>query len=102
MQETQLLSIKYTAPTYWKTSNWSSCSVLCGNGTITRNVTCTNGNCDNNDKPLAVMPCVKESCDHYQWVTDDWTQVSAVSCDYHMTCCYSAVCPVVVVTRRDK
>lgn len=81
MQEAQLLSIQYTAPTYWKTGNWSSCSVLCGNGTITRNVTCAkpnNGNCDDNDKPLAVMPCVKESCDHYHWVTHDWSQVGVV------------------------
>lgn len=67
----------------WRTSNWSACSSLCGNGQESREVYCTSQDgspveethCDAGKKPATTQPCLIESCDNFQWLAGDWSQV---------------------------
>ena len=48
----------------WKTGEWSECSVTCGKGVKTRNVTCENERvnftCSASEKPGAVRSCLQK------------------------------------------
>ncbi|XP_062553913.1 A disintegrin and metalloproteinase with thrombospondin motifs 1 isoform X2 [Armigeres subalbatus] len=61
----------------WEVSDWSKCSVGCGAGLATRNVTCSNGRntanvCNFKHKPSNVKPCeTHSSC---SWNTGRWNR----------------------------
>ena len=67
----------------WHTSEWSACSSLCGNGQESRNVSCTSQDgssveethCDAANKPANTQVCLIESCDNFQWLAGNWSQV---------------------------
>lgn len=48
----------------WRTGDWSDCSVSCGNGVETRNITCEEGHvnftCSASEKPIMVRPCLQK------------------------------------------
>ncbi|XP_055637495.1 A disintegrin and metalloproteinase with thrombospondin motifs 20 isoform X2 [Toxorhynchites rutilus septentrionalis] len=61
----------------WEVSPWSKCSVGCGTGLATRNVTCSNGRtiasvCDVKHKPSNVKPC--ETHSFCRWSTARWNR----------------------------
>ncbi|XP_058450296.1 A disintegrin and metalloproteinase with thrombospondin motifs 9 isoform X2 [Malaya genurostris] len=61
----------------WEVSPWSKCSVGCGSGLATRNVTCSNGRstatvCDPKHKPSNVKPC--ETHSFCRWSTGRWNR----------------------------
>lgn len=82
----------------WKTTDWSSCSKTCGNGTQTRIVYCadqTGATADaslcTGTKPPSEQLCNTQPCTStYSWITGDWstcsktcgngTQTRSVSC----------------------
>ncbi|XP_046898004.1 A disintegrin and metalloproteinase with thrombospondin motifs 7 isoform X5 [Hypomesus transpacificus] len=52
-------------PADWTEGNWSECSLTCGSGVQTRNVTCsrnTGVDCDLRKKPSGVTPCYIRDC----------------------------------------
>ena len=48
----------------WRTGDWSDCSVSCGKGVETRNITCEEGHvnftCSASEKPIMVRPCLQK------------------------------------------
>ncbi|KAJ8012291.1 hypothetical protein DPEC_G00067140 [Dallia pectoralis] len=68
----------------WTLSDWGPCSGACGDGRMTRYVTCKNSNgkvisdsqCDLDFKPLAVYPCGSKNCPAH-WVEQQWEQCNA-------------------------
>ncbi|XP_026071704.1 A disintegrin and metalloproteinase with thrombospondin motifs 7-like [Carassius auratus] len=54
-----------SCPADWTTGSWSECSVSCGAGFQTRDVTCswnTGVDCDPKAKPNSTMPCYLQDC----------------------------------------
>uniref|UniRef100_A0A8C1PJ66 ADAM metallopeptidase with thrombospondin type 1 motif 7 n=1 Tax=Cyprinus carpio TaxID=7962 RepID=A0A8C1PJ66_CYPCA len=54
-----------SCPADWTTGSWSECSVSCGAGSQTRDVTCswnTGVDCDPKAKPNSTMPCYLQDC----------------------------------------
>eukprot|EP00079_Xenopus_tropicalis_P032548 XP_017946319.1 PREDICTED: A disintegrin and metalloproteinase with thrombospondin motifs 12 [Xenopus tropicalis] len=52
-------------PSDWTVSNWSECSVTCGGGVRTRNITCAKNNdepCDSSKKPNSKALCGLQQC----------------------------------------
>ncbi|NXV43823.1 ATL2 protein, partial [Uria aalge] len=68
----------------WTTSDWGPCSGSCGEGRISRFITCrnlegkviSNSQCDPATKPLAVHPCGDKNCPAH-WVEQEWDQCNA-------------------------
>ncbi|NWU53169.1 ATL2 protein, partial [Dromas ardeola] len=68
----------------WTTSDWGPCSGLCGEGRMSRFITCrnlegkviSNTQCDPATKPLAVHPCGDKNCPAH-WVEQEWDQCNA-------------------------
>ena len=76
--------ITTSKPSYaWRTSDWSTCSSLCGNGRESREVYCASQDgspveerhCDAVNKPANTQLCSVESCDNFQWLAGNWSQV---------------------------
>ncbi|XP_072854273.2 ADAMTS-like protein 2 isoform X2 [Pogona vitticeps] len=69
---------------HWTVSDWGPCSGLCGEGRISRFVTCRNlegkvisdSQCNPNTKPLAIYPCGEKNCPAH-WVEQEWDQCNA-------------------------
>ncbi|XP_035211737.1 A disintegrin and metalloproteinase with thrombospondin motifs 9-like isoform X2 [Stegodyphus dumicola] len=68
----------------WKTSNWSSCSVSCGQGNMYRQVFCQNSvndhmlpdkRCNRHRRPAHVRTCQLPACGH--WNVAKWSECSA-------------------------
>ncbi|KFQ10836.1 ADAMTS-like 2, partial [Leptosomus discolor] len=68
----------------WTTSDWGPCSGSCGEGRMSRFITCrnlegkviSNSQCDPATKPLAVHPCGDKNCPAH-WVEQEWDQCDA-------------------------
>ncbi|XP_065076694.1 A disintegrin and metalloproteinase with thrombospondin motifs 1 isoform X3 [Ochlerotatus camptorhynchus] len=87
----------------WEVSPWSKCSVGCGAGLATRNVTCSNGRstahvCDSKHKPSNVKSC--ETHGFCRWSTGRWNrckcdgfQRRSVKCYDELTKTESNRCP---------
>ncbi|XP_053692822.1 A disintegrin and metalloproteinase with thrombospondin motifs 20 isoform X2 [Sabethes cyaneus] len=87
----------------WEVSPWSKCSVGCGAGLATRNVTCSNGRststvCDAKHKPSNVKSCETQS--FCRWSTGQWSrckcdgyQRRGVKCYDELTKTESNRCP---------
>jgi hypothetical protein len=67
----------------WKTTNWTTCSKSCGQGTRTRNVYCSQTKpnsdqifeCDTEIKPVEIENCtVSDLCN--EWISRDWSECS--------------------------
>lgn len=66
----------------WAVSAWFPCSVLCGNGTQSRTVTCQTPNgrvvdpglCDGGQKPMDTQACAQGAC---VWSAGPWTDCDA-------------------------
>ncbi|XP_071822944.1 A disintegrin and metalloproteinase with thrombospondin motifs 6-like isoform X2 [Apostichopus japonicus] len=71
-------------PTRWTTGPWSPCSVTCGEGIQSRDITCerddnevTNKNCVRDLKPSKQRTCSRDPCPPpSEWVVSDWTECS--------------------------
>merc|ERR1719428_321210 len=64
----------------WQEFQWGSCSVVCGNGTQHRNVTCsgaTDAEC-NRDRPVTTRSCQGDGV--CQWAASDWSSQCSSSC----------------------
>uniref|UniRef100_A0A670HZB6 PLAC domain-containing protein n=1 Tax=Podarcis muralis TaxID=64176 RepID=A0A670HZB6_PODMU len=69
---------------HWTASDWGPCSGLCGEGRMSRFVTCRNlegkvisdSLCNPNTKPLAIYPCGDKNCPAH-WVKQEWDQCNA-------------------------
>uniref|UniRef100_G1K961 PLAC domain-containing protein n=1 Tax=Anolis carolinensis TaxID=28377 RepID=G1K961_ANOCA len=69
---------------HWTVSDWGSCSGLCGEGRMSRFVTCRNlegkvisdSQCNPKTKPLAIYPCGDKNCPAH-WVEQEWDQCNA-------------------------
>jgi len=73
-----------SCPTYrWVTSAWSTCSRTCGNGVMTRSVTCVNSATGVDvtvsdsfctmTKPTASSVCGTNACQDYHWWATEWS-----------------------------
>ncbi|NXQ83690.1 ATL2 protein, partial [Nyctibius grandis] len=68
----------------WTASDWGPCSGSCGEGRMSRFITCrnlegkviSNSQCDPATKPLAVHPCGDKNCPAH-WVEQEWDQCDA-------------------------
>ncbi|XP_065916635.1 papilin-like [Dysidea avara] len=77
---------KHPCHNHWHAGDWSICSVDCGEGIQSRNVTCrdANGNkirrhnCSLQAKPRIERSCTGDICIH-KWIKSNWTKCS-VSC----------------------
>ena len=71
----------------WRVSEWGECDVVCGEGWMKREVTCllqlkdgeleaiiSDSHCSGS-KPANSVSCQAESCEHFQWVASEWTEV---------------------------
>ncbi|XP_072017601.1 ADAMTS-like protein 2 [Amphiura filiformis] len=58
----------------WQTSDWSECSKTCGDGNITREVTCSSSYCDPSKKPPSFKPCNQSPCP--SWSPGSWSKCS--------------------------
>ena len=72
----------------WQYGNWTPCSMECGQGFRTREVTCylTNNNtrvsdhrCPGNTTPISTTQCYSESGCVFEWTTEPWSECS-VTC----------------------
>ncbi|XP_029727453.2 A disintegrin and metalloproteinase with thrombospondin motifs 9 isoform X3 [Aedes albopictus] len=75
----------------WEVSPWSKCSVGCGAGLATRNVTCSNGRtsanvCDLKHKPSNVKPC--ETHSFCRWNTGRWNRCKCDGFQRRSVKCY--------------
>ncbi|XP_021708410.1 A disintegrin and metalloproteinase with thrombospondin motifs 9 isoform X4 [Aedes aegypti] len=75
----------------WEVSPWSKCSVGCGAGLATRNVTCSNGRntanvCDLKHKPSNVKPC--ETHSFCRWNTGRWNKCKCDGFQRRSVKCY--------------
>ncbi|XP_062973184.1 ADAMTS-like protein 2 [Elgaria multicarinata webbii] len=69
---------------HWTASDWGPCSGLCGEGRMSRFVTCRNlegkvisdSQCNPNAKPLSIYPCGDKNCPAH-WVEQEWDQCNA-------------------------
>ncbi|XP_070536311.1 A disintegrin and metalloproteinase with thrombospondin motifs 18-like isoform X2 [Ptychodera flava] len=77
-------------PPKWVPGKWSECSVTCGRGGRTRNVTCTSVDskgshrrlpesfCRYSPKPILTSPCSREECPiETQWFISAWSECSS-------------------------
>ncbi|CAH1244241.1 ADAMTS6 [Branchiostoma lanceolatum] len=72
-------------PPTWVTGDWSECTPKCGDGEMTRTVSCmttdgqnlTPDRCPGNTKPVSKAPCNAGACPPPRWVTGPWSQCSA-------------------------
>lgn len=64
---------------YWiEWTEWSKCSVQCGNGTQRRDPLCQPGKqCNQLHKPKPEIRSCFRFCDHFQWHPMEWSQCSA-------------------------
>ena len=73
-------SINSNSGPKWVSTEWSQCSVSCGNGTQNRHSICSShleSDCDPNKRPdLEVRHCFR-LCSLFQWKTFEWTECSA-------------------------
>ncbi|XP_055541621.1 A disintegrin and metalloproteinase with thrombospondin motifs 9 isoform X2 [Wyeomyia smithii] len=96
----------------WEVSPWSKCSVGCGVGLATRNVTCSNGRspsnvCDAKHKPSNAKTCETQS--FCRWTTGRWNrckcdgfQRRGVKCYDELTKSESNRCPEPRPTQKKK
>ncbi|XP_016140037.1 A disintegrin and metalloproteinase with thrombospondin motifs 7 [Sinocyclocheilus grahami] len=72
-----------SCPADWTTGSWSECSVSCGAGFQTRDVTCswnTGVDCDPKAKPNSTMPCYLQDCPiNSDTFGNDWSGSGASS-----------------------
>ncbi|XP_066482093.1 ADAMTS-like protein 2 [Tiliqua scincoides] len=69
---------------HWTASDWGPCSGSCGEGRMSRFVTCRNlegkvilnSQCNPNVKPLEIYPCGDKNCPAH-WVEQEWDQCNA-------------------------
>ncbi|XP_038115845.1 A disintegrin and metalloproteinase with thrombospondin motifs 9 isoform X2 [Culex quinquefasciatus] len=80
----------------WEVSPWSKCSVGCGVGLATRNVTCSNGRttaaasvCDAKHKPSNVKPC--ETYTSCRWSTGRWNRCKCDGFQRRSVKCYDEI-----------
>lgn len=65
---------------YWEWTEWSKCSVPCGNGTQYRSPLCSNGkHCNPLRKPRPEFQSCFRFCDYFQWRHTEWSECS-VTC----------------------
>ena len=75
----------------WQVGEWGECDVMCGEGWMKRDVTCllqlkdgeleatvSDSHCSGS-KPADSVSCQAESCEHFQWVASEWTEVRVVT-----------------------
>ena len=75
----------------WQVGEWGKCDVVCGEGWMNRDVTCllqlkdgeweatvSDSHCSGS-KPADSVSCQAESCEHFQWVASEWTEVRVVT-----------------------
>ncbi|XP_032863647.2 A disintegrin and metalloproteinase with thrombospondin motifs 3 isoform X2 [Tyto alba] len=83
-------------PAHWKASPWSECSVTCGEGMETRQITCRAGDRCDGEKPEAARVCKLAPCNDEPCMGDKsifcQMEVLARYCSipgYHKLCCES-------------
>jgi len=63
----------------WATGSWTNCPVTCGDGIVTRTVTCDVDECVGSE-PVTSLECTGLlACPTYAWSVEDWTDCS-VTC----------------------
>ncbi|KAG0728550.1 ADAMTS-like protein 4 [Chionoecetes opilio] len=74
--------------TKWEVTAWTQCSVECGTGVKTRQVTCrADGRrvgaeqCNIQEKPPSQLLCHAHSCAHHTWFYTDWSEECYGGCE---------------------
>ncbi|XP_066937225.1 ADAMTS-like protein 4 [Macrobrachium rosenbergii] len=74
--------------TRWEVTTWSSCSVECGTGLMTRHVSCraegqrvSDDQCNIQEMPPKQELCHGHSCAHHTWFYTDWSEECIGGCE---------------------